>query len=339
MPVHQQKARKVELRPGPVKAQATSSVGSRNPGSSKLSGASTNRVPKDVATPAASDSPPSEGIISTAKHDVEEATQHGILTPPPPNASTMRRLFHQAKELFKFYYRGLKLINTNRKRAKEMQQRVKNGGPPLTRWENRFIRTTYEDLVKLVPFALIILVAEEVIPLVVMYAPFILPSTCILPAQKERIDNKRRDKQRAYATSMRDEFKHVRTLGESSASGDAINLLDGPGLAAFSGILGHSDYSVDVLRRRKIRKHLTAVAADDALLIREGAGSRLTATEVVEALGERGIITEGRTLQQQRTRLHWWLTEVQKPSPPAPDQSDPITRRLILIARGVSGGH
>ena len=44
--------------------------------------------------------------------------------------------------------RGLKLINTNRKRANEMRERVKNGGPPLTRWETRFIRTYKEDALK-----------------------------------------------------------------------------------------------------------------------------------------------------------------------------------------------
>lgn len=85
------------------------------------------------------------------------------------------------------------------------------------------------------PFALIILIAEEVIPLVVMYAPFILPSTCILPAQKERIDSKRRAKQHAFAASQRDVFARIHTLGGSSAGKDVKHLLDGPGLVAVSG--------------------------------------------------------------------------------------------------------
>lgn len=50
--------------------------------------------------------------------------------------------------LQKFYARGIKLINTNRKRSAAMRERVKSGGPPLTRWEARFIRTYQEDALK-----------------------------------------------------------------------------------------------------------------------------------------------------------------------------------------------
>jgi hypothetical protein len=43
---------------------------------------------------------------------------------------------------------------------------------------------------------------------------------------------------------------------------------------------------------RTIRKHLTAIAKDDALLIKEENGLRLTPSELVEALGERGMYVE-----------------------------------------------
>ena len=87
---------------------------------------------------------------------------------------------------------------------------------------------------RLIPFALIILIAEEVIPLVVMYTPGLLPSTCILPAQKERIDKNKREKQRAYALSTREVFERIRQRGEDS-NVSAKQLLDGPALAAISG--------------------------------------------------------------------------------------------------------
>ena len=144
-----------------------------------------------------------------------------------------------------------------------------------------------------------------------MYAPFILPSTCILPAQKERIEHKLRAKQQAFAAESRDTFERILALGTSSAGADVKHLLDGPSIAAVSGyvtflgnislssflltvlpsnrILGHSNYSVNFLRTRKIRKHLSAVAEDDALLIRETRGSRLTPSEIAEALSERGM--------------------------------------------------
>ncbi|KAI0093294.1 hypothetical protein BDY19DRAFT_419586 [Irpex rosettiformis] len=338
LPLQQQKSRRIELRPGPVKPHITGVAVPTRTATSKTNKALAERATKDSTVPAASGSATSEdGVISSAKHDLEEAAQHGILVPPPPNAGVVARLFHQAKELFKFYYRGLKLINTNRKRANEMKERVKIGGPPLTRWEHRFIRTSEEDMRKLIPFALIILIAEEVIPLVVMYTPFILPSTCILPAQKERIDGKLHAKQQVSAASMRDTFERIYALGKSDAGKDVKHLLDGPGLIAYSGILGHSNYSLDFLRMRKIRKHLSAVAEDDALLIREARGSRLTPSEVTGALSERGIVTEGLSLKQQQARLQWWLTEIQKSQTESQQHDDPIAHHLVLIARDVIG--
>lgn len=90
-------------------------------------------------------------------------------------------------------------------------------------------------LSRLIPFALIIIIAEEVIPLVVMYAPFILPSTCILPSQKERIDTKRRAKQAAYPQTMRDVFEVIRQRAKENPSADMHTLLDSQGLVAISG--------------------------------------------------------------------------------------------------------
>ncbi|KIP08288.1 hypothetical protein PHLGIDRAFT_35050 [Phlebiopsis gigantea 11061_1 CR5-6] len=278
---------KVELRPAPVRPQSIAAAA-----------ASSNA---STSTPAAQDAPGSspaapssathgqEGLIDVAKHDVEDAAQHGILKPPPENANRFMKLFHQAKELFKFYVRGLKLINTNRKRANAMRERVKNGGPPLTRWETRFIRTYQEDALKLIPFALIIIIAEEVIPLVVMYAPSILPSTCILPSQKERIDTKKRDKRAAYASEMTQVFEAIRQRGQTDLSADARVLLSGSGVTAVGGLLGHSAYGFEAMRLRKILRHLQQVTEDDALLLKEDMGRGLSSAETREALDERGM--------------------------------------------------
>ena len=73
-----------------------------------------------------------------------------------------------------------------------------------------------------------------------MYAPFILPSTCILPAQKERIEHKLRAKQQAFAAESRDTFERILALGTSSAGADVKHLLDGPSIAAVSGYVTFS---------------------------------------------------------------------------------------------------
>ena len=43
-----------------------------------------------------------------------------------------------------------------------------------------------------------------------------LPSTCILASQRERIDAKRREKQRAYAETSRDAFLDVIKAGPTA---------------------------------------------------------------------------------------------------------------------------
>ena len=43
---------------------------------------------------------------------------------------------------------------------------------------------------------LVALILEEVIPLIVMYIPGMLPSTCVLPSQRLRIEAKRHERQR-----------------------------------------------------------------------------------------------------------------------------------------------
>ena len=68
------------------------------------------------------------------------------------------------------------------------------------------------------PFVAIVIVLEEIIPLIVLYAPGMLPSTCILHSQRERIDRKRREKQRAFAEAMQEEF--VTVTGKEVSKGD-----------------------------------------------------------------------------------------------------------------------
>lgn len=53
---------------------------------------------------------------------------------------------------------------------------------------------------RVVPFLVIALVLEEIIPLIAIYAPFMLPSTCILPSQRERIEAKRAEKAASFTS-------------------------------------------------------------------------------------------------------------------------------------------
>lgn len=63
----------------------------------------------------------------------------------------------------------------------------------------------------MVPFLIIALLLEEVIPLIAIYAPFMLPSTCILPSQRQRIEAKRSEKGIAFAANYRQLFNQLKT--------------------------------------------------------------------------------------------------------------------------------
>ena len=59
------------------------------------------------------------------------------------------------------------------------------------------------------PFVLTILILEEALPFVVLYFPALLPSTCLLPSQRERIEAKRREKQAAHAALAKIELERL----------------------------------------------------------------------------------------------------------------------------------
>ena len=150
---------KIELRPGPAKAPSPSQT---------TTSTVTTSHPTDTENDAKNRSGPfpRPGIVETAKIDYSEASRHGILAPPPADASKIGRLWHQAKEYFvrcvnqwsniptlnavfqKFYVRGLKLVFTHRKQVNEILARAKSGEEPLSRWETRFIETHRADVRK-----------------------------------------------------------------------------------------------------------------------------------------------------------------------------------------------
>ncbi|KAH9924412.1 uncharacterized protein B0H18DRAFT_1211856 [Fomitopsis serialis] len=318
---------KVQLRPAPVKPGKPSaapaepvSAPTKSTGAPALNAATSESAPSTTHA---------ESVIEATKHDLEDASQHGILVPPPEGASRVGKLWHQAKELFKFYWRGIKLIWTRRARVREMEERVKAGGPPLARWEVKFIRTNNRDTLKLVPFLLMVIIIEEIIPLVVLYAPGVLPSTCLLPSQKERIDTKRREKQKTYALNNRQMFEKLRQRLLANPTTPARTLLDSPTLIALNGILALSTNGLDALRFRRLHQHLMAIAEDDALLKRESLGQFLNQERLREALEERGIITEGLPPMTWHARLQWWLTNV--------EGGDPFIQRVLLVASSGAG--
>ena len=164
-----------------------------------------------------------------------------------------------------------------------------------------------EFMVRLAPFLIIVVLLEEVIPLIAIYAPFMLPSTCILPSQRERIENAKRSKQAAYVANNRQLFRHLATAESGHLP---LGLLRGnPSLAeVVCGCIFLRSWSLscvlimhwhralrlptwgpNAMRIWRIRRYLLHISEDDELLIKEDMSAKLSPIEITEALLERGM--------------------------------------------------
>ena len=86
---------KVDMRPAPVKPSKTET----SPPPEYFSSAQSSTPP--AAEPAhETHTSHNPSIVESAKQDYNDAAEHGILKPPPADASWAGRLYHQAKELF-----------------------------------------------------------------------------------------------------------------------------------------------------------------------------------------------------------------------------------------------
>ncbi|KAG6857270.1 hypothetical protein H0H87_007103 [Tephrocybe sp. NHM501043] len=276
------KPSKLDLRPAPIKP-------------SKPTTLSATHIPlkPTVPLPRPSGAPPSPPSLAeskeAAKRDIEDAEAHGVLKPPPQGANWAKRTLHKAIQIAKFYFNGVKLIFIRRKDINLIRARIKAGGSPLTRLEFRLIRTQKSDINKVVPFIFIALILEEIIPLIAIYAPFMLPSTCILPSQRERIESKRADKATAFALEYRHIYNQLKQA-EEPAGHLPLTALSLPGAsAAVCGILRVSTVGIDFLRIHRIKNHLRFIAEDDKLLAQDKLLDKLSPKDLEETLGERGM--------------------------------------------------
>lgn len=142
------------------------------------------------------------------------------------------------------------------------------------------------NIFRLVPFVIIVCTFEELIPIMALYTPRMLPSTIVFPAQRERIERRKADKQIEHRIIHRLVFEEMRELGPvldiSTVRRNSSHL------AALCGEVGLPTWGPGALKRYRLNQHLLKVSADDNLLRREGLGP-LSHREIVEALYERGM--------------------------------------------------
>ncbi len=108
-------------------------------------------------------------------------------------------------ELLKFYFRGGREIFRRQRSLVETPAYAKGMADAEDAEDGR---------VEGVPFLITAVLLEELIPVMVLYAPAMLPSTCILPGQLRRIRDKKVQKARDALPMLRTAHEYLEVSKE-----------------------------------------------------------------------------------------------------------------------------
>lgn len=151
---------KVDFRPAPKVLKPETRCGtsqSPRPAKPTIQEGSAASSSTSSSTSAGSTTPgsaASESLLQTTQADILDATKRGVLSAPPEDASKLGIFWHNIKQLFFFYSRGIKLIFvTHRKEAGAIRRRIQEARArgevaAMSRMETRFVKRYRMDLVK-----------------------------------------------------------------------------------------------------------------------------------------------------------------------------------------------
>ncbi|PKI85254.1 hypothetical protein MVES_000964 [Malassezia vespertilionis] len=190
---------------------------------------------------------------------------------PKTMQERMQSMWSTIKYLFRFYLNGVKQIWSNRTIVKEIRAEVRETGRPLTFEETTMIRTHGSDMIKLPLFLLILVTLEELLPLMVIYTPFLLPSTCILPSQRLKI-RKRLEVKRENAVkevnhlNLDDPVLQQANSGEGMEQSKSLSSISPQGIQELVTIFNLSAWGGNRLRRGRLAAHIKRLLDDDKSL-------------------------------------------------------------------------
>ncbi|EJU04004.1 hypothetical protein DACRYDRAFT_114441 [Dacryopinax primogenitus] len=309
------KKKKVELRPSPklpetpIQAKASKS-NAPPPPAPKFTPSELDAAPQPLPIPSTPEVAQPHGLrsaIDIAISDVLRASREGQLAPIDPFLPWVQRMFRLGIELAKFYWRGTKRFFEHRKIVGDIGRRCEEERRGRTWREERFVQLYKSDRIKLLPFILTILILEEVVPLIVIYAPFLLPSTCILPSQQERMEAARITKHRAALAQLGAALNQAPS-SEKATSQFRIADLSPQLVKGLCGALSLRTYLPTPFLRWTLSSHLTLLETDDQLLLPALPG--LDVHELRQAVTERGGLAEGAGEKQLRVWLARWMEGV-----------------------------
>lgn len=238
------------------------------------------------------------------------------------------------------YWDGTKLLVTEVRISSKLALKMA-AGYELTRREHRQLQRTVQDLGRLVPFSVFVIVpfAELLLPVALKLFPNLLPSTYEGQASKDAKAKTLRSTRKEVSTFLRQTlketglpvsaenaqreefaefFRKVRTTGETPSQEEIVKVckifkddltldnLSRPQLVAICRYLNLVSYGTDNFLRYQIRVRMRQIKRDDRAISFEGINS-LSVPELQSACASRGLRTYGVSPARLREDLQTWL--------------------------------
>ncbi|TVY60869.1 LETM1 domain-containing protein mdm28 [Lachnellula suecica] len=251
-------------------------------------------------------------------------------------------LGQKIKKEAQHYWDGTKLLATEVRISTRLAVKMA-AGYELSRREHRQLQRTVQDIARLVPFSVFVLVpfAELLLPVALKLFPNMLPST--YEGQKSK-DSKatslratRKDVSSFLKNTLKetglpinpsmavaqkeefmDFFRKLRSTGEQPTSADVIKVckifkddltldnLSRPQLVGMCKYMNLNTFGTDAMLRYQIRHRMRQIKRDDRAISYEGVES-LSVPELQVAAQSRGIKTHGVSPGHLRDDLQSWL--------------------------------
>ncbi|KAI0881197.1 LETM1-domain-containing protein [Annulohypoxylon maeteangense] len=249
-------------------------------------------------------------------------------------------LGQKIKHELQHYWDGTKLLATEVKISSKLALKMA-AGYELTRRENRQLQRTVQDLGRLVPFSVFVIVpfAEALLPIALKLFPNLLPSTyeaqqskdkkaATLRATRKEVSSFLRDTMKetglplSPSTTQKEEFatffRKLRATGEQPSTDDVIKVckafrddltldnLSRPQLVSMCRYMNLNTFGTDIMLRYQIRHRMRQIKRDDKAISFEGVDS-LNVAELQTACASRGIKTHTVSPARLREDLQSWL--------------------------------
>ncbi|KAJ3175825.1 hypothetical protein HDU87_005653 [Geranomyces variabilis] len=255
----------------------------------------------------------------------------------PPKKSIGLRIMEELQH----YWHGTKLLGAEISISSRLLVKLLNG-TGLSRREHRQLKRTASDLLRLVPFIVILLIPfmELALPILLKLFPNMLPSTFESKFQEEEKKKKllkmRLEMARflqetvedvsvsgtsaaAAAKEFTEFFNKCRSSGQPVASEEimriakkfpdelTLNSLSRPQLVSMAKYMNIQAFGTDTFLRHQIQRRLAYLEQDDRVILGEGGPEKLSLPELQQVCVSRGIRTTGVSPARMRAELEQWL--------------------------------